>query len=232
MIKAIFLDLWDTVIYLCGSHPVVEIKKKLNLSEMHVLEFSAILEKTIMARKFGTVEEEFKELLKNLKIPESNTLLYQISEIWKKNIHNLYFPPLIEEALKDLRKQFKLVLLTNTDSFSYDFVKMRYGIENYFDLTIKSFETGIVKPDPDMFNRALENFQLKPDHAIMCGDSPFNDILPAKALGIKTMLVDTKRIFSGFTQADYTVNTIKDLVDKLKELKQIEFDSRFVSNKN
>ena len=231
MIKAIFFDLWDTVIYLCGSHPVVEIKKRLNLTDMNILEFSSVLEKTIMARKFETVEQEFSELLKTLNIQESDSLIYQISEIWKKNIHNLYFPPIVEQCLKELRKEFKLVLLTNTDSFSYDFVKMRYSIENYFDSAIKSFESGKVKPDATMFNQAIENLQLKPNEVMMCGDSPFNDILPAKQIGMKTLMVDTKRIFIGFNQADFTVNTIKDFVDRLNNLKQIEFDSRFVGSK-
>ena len=231
MIKAIFFDLWDTVIYLCGSHPVVEIKKRLNLTDMNILEFSSVLEKTIMARKFETVEQEFSELLKTLNIQESDSLIYQISEIWKKNIHNLYFPPIVEQCLKELRKEFKLVLLTNTDSFSYDFVKMRYGIEDYFDLALKSFEIGKVKPNTTIFNQALENLQLNPNEVMMCGDSPFNDILPAKQIGMKTLMVDTKRIFIGFNQADFTVNTIKDFVDRLNNLKQIEFDSRFVGSK-
>ena len=184
-----------------------------------------------MARKFETVEQEFSELLKTLNIQESDSLIYQISEIWKKNIHNLYFPPIIEQCLQELRKEFKLVLLTNTDSFSYDFVKMRYSIENYFDSAIKSFESGKVKPDATMFNQAIENLQLKPNEVMMCGDSPFNDILPAKQIGMKTLMVDTKRIFIGFNQADFTVNTIKDFVDRLNNLKQIEFDSRFVGSK-
>ena len=231
MIKAIFFDLWDTVIYLCGSHPVVEIKKRLSLPEMNIIEFASILEKTLMVKKFVSVEDEFKELLKNLNIQATDTLVHSISDIWKKNIHNLYFPPLIEECLKELRKDFKLGLLTNTDSFPYDFVRMRYGIENYFDLTIKSFEIGCVKPETTIFKMALDNLGLMPDQVLMCGDNPANDILPAKSMGMKTLLVDTKRIFTGFGKSDYTVNTIKELVEKLRSLRQIEFDSKFVNSK-
>lgn len=232
MIKAIFFDLWDTVIYLCGSHPVVEIKKKLTLpSEMSTLEFASILEKTIMTKKFSVVEEEFSELLSAIKTQKTDSLIYNISEIWKKNIHNLYFPPVIEECLKEARKEFKLALLTNTDSFSYEFVKMRYGIEKYFDLVLASFEVGSVKPDPLMFKSALEKLSLRPEEVLMCGDSPFNDILPAKALGMKTILVDTKRIFADFKEADYTVHTIKDFVEKLKGLKTIEYYGKFVSDR-
>ncbi len=231
MIKAIFFDLWDTVIYLCGSHPVVEIKKKLSLPEMNIFEFSAILEKTIMTRRFQTVEEEFTHLLNVLKVNTTDSLVYSISEIWKKNIHNLYFPPIIEEMLVDLRKDFKLGLVTNTDAFSFEFVKLRYGIDKYFDVVLPSFETGSVKPDTRMFNMALEKLGLIPEATVMCGDNPFGDILPAKGLGMGTMLVDTKRIFADFKDADFTVNTIKDFVDKLKTIRQIEFQDKFISGK-
>lgn len=223
MIKAMFFDLWDTIIYLCGSHPVIEIKKKLELPQMNIFEFSAVLEKTIMTKRFQTVEEEFKELLSVLKIEATDSLVYSISEIWKKNIHNLYFPPLIEEMLVDLRKEFRLVLITNTDVFPFEFVKLRYGIEKYFDIIMPSFEIGSVKPDTQIFNLALEKLGLLPQAALMCGDSPFNDILPAKGLGMPTILVDTKRVFQDFKEADYTVNTVKDFAERLKTIRAMEF---------
>ncbi len=222
VIKAIFFDLWDTVIYLCGSHPVVEIKKKLDLPKMNIFEFSAVLEKTIMAKRFQTVEDEFKELFNVLNIQASDSLVYSVSEIWKKNIHNLYFPPLIEEMLLDLRKEFKLGLVTNTDAFPFEFVKLRYHIDKYFDLILPSFEIGSVKPDPTLFNIGLQKLEVKPEEVVMCGDNPFNDILPAKAMGMRTVLVDTKRIFGNFQEADFTVNTIKDFAEKLKALKFAE----------
>ncbi len=223
MIKAIFFDLWDTVIYLCGSHPVVEIKKKLDLPQLNIFEFASILEKTIMAKRFQTVEEEFRELFMALNLKASDSLLYNVSAIWKKNIHNLYFPPVIEEMLVGLRKEFKLGLITNTDVFPFEFVKLRYRIDKYFDLILPSFEIGSVKPDPAIFNMGLQKLGLKPEEVVMCGDNPFNDILPAKALGMRTILVDTKRVFSGFDKADFTVNTIKDFVEKLRNLKFNEF---------
>lgn len=226
MIKGIFFDLWDTIIYLCGSHPVVEIKKRLELPEMGIFEFSSILEKTIMTKKFQTVEEEFTELLDVLKIQKADSLVHSISEIWKKNIHNLYFPPLVEEMLIDLRKEFKLGLVTNSDVFPFEFVKLRYGIEKYFDVVVASFEIGSVKPDPKGFNIALEKLGLAPQAIMMCGDSPPNDILPAKQLGMKTILVDTKRVFSDFRDADFTVNTIKDFAEKLRGIKTVEFYNR------
>ena len=223
MIKAIFFDLWDTVIYLCGSHPVVEIKKKLSLPGMGLMEFASVLEKTIMVKKFETVEEEFRELLSVLKIEATDSIVCAISEIWKKNIHNLYFPPLIEQTLLDLRKDFRLGLLTNTDAFPFEFVKLRYGIEKYFDAVLPSFEVGSIKPDPQVFKAGLEKLGIMPEAAVMCGDSPANDILPAKGLGMKAILVDTKRIFTDFKEADYTVNTIKDFVERLKDIKAVEY---------
>ena len=182
-----------------------------------------------MTKKFETVEDEFRELLYQFKLPSSGALLYSVCEIWKKNIHNLYFPPVIEEALRECRKSLKVALLTNTDAFPFEFVKLRYGIEKYFDFVVASYDIQSVKPDTKMFIVALEKLGLKPEEVVMCGDNPFNDIIPAKQLGMKTMLIDTKRIFSDFTGADYTVSTIKDFTDKLKDMAYIGYQNKFIA---
>ena len=60
------------------------------------------------------------------------------------------------------------------------------GIRRYFDVIVSSAEEGVEKPDPRIFRLALERAGCVPEQAVMIGDRIDNDIVPAKALGMKT----------------------------------------------
>jgi HAD superfamily hydrolase (TIGR01662 family) len=68
-----------------------------------------------------------------------------------------------------------------------------FGLQEYFDIILSSAEEGVAKPDPVIFLRALDRACCKPQDAYMIGDRLDNDIIPAKALGMKTI-----RILQGF----------------------------------
>lgn len=53
-------------------------------------------------------------------------------------------------------------------------------IEKYFDVILVSEWEGIKKPDPRIFNKALNILNVQPNEAIFVGDHPENDVLAAK----------------------------------------------------
>lgn len=59
----------------------------------------------------------------------------------------------------------------------------------YIDLVIASAEEGVAKPDPKIFEIALERSGCKAENAVMIGDRIDNDIIPAKKLGMKTVWI-------------------------------------------
>ena len=63
-----------------------------------------------------------------------------------------------------------------------------------------------MKPDPDPFLKALELARVSPDEAIYIGDKEETDILGAKAVGMKTIMVWGKS-----PEADLSIPTIYDL---------------------
>ena len=67
----------------------------------------------------------------------------------------------------------------------------KWGILHFFDVLAPSAELGVEKPDPAIFLWALGKAGCKPENAVMIGDRIDNDILPAKALGMKTVRVLT-----------------------------------------
>lgn len=58
-------------------------------------------------------------------------------------------------------------------------------IEKYFDVILVSEWEGIKKPDPRIFNKALNILNVQANEAIFVGDHPENDVLAAKKVGMK-----------------------------------------------
>ncbi|HLD56942.1 MAG TPA: HAD family hydrolase [archaeon] len=217
MTKAILFDLWDTVIFVCGAHPVIQVYERIGLKEKDMYEFAQNLERSMMMREYTTMEEMFVPLLKIYNIPEDPKLLFDLTEIWKKNINSVFFPPELGETLLELRKKFKVVLVTNTDNFSLKYVKYRYNIQDYFDLIVASCEVGMAKPDQTMFNLPLRKLQIKPQEAYICGDNVKNDIVVPREMGMKTVLLDLKNTSKG-AEANHIVHNVKEFIELLKKL--------------
>ena len=60
------------------------------------------------------------------------------------------------------------------------------GIGSYFQTVVESAAEGIRKPDPRLFEIALDRLGLQPQETMVVGDSLKNDILPAHSLGCAT----------------------------------------------
>ncbi len=92
---------------------------------------------------------------------------------------------------------------------------LEWNLLQFFDVIAASAEVGAAKPDPGLFLWALRHADCAPQNAAMIGDRIDNDILPAKALGMKTV-----RILSGPSAvyrpaddpADRTISSLSDLL--------------------
>ena len=66
--------------------------------------------------------------------------------------------------------------------------KLRHcGLDGHIDALVASEEVGVSKPDPRIFEVALERIGARPEEAVMVGDSWENDILGAQAAGIRAV---------------------------------------------
>jgi HAD superfamily hydrolase (TIGR01549 family) len=64
------------------------------------------------------------------------------------------------------------------------------GILRHFDLVVDSGVVGVTKPDPRIFQIALDHFAIDADRALMLGDTFATDIAGARAAGMRAALVD------------------------------------------
>ena len=90
------------------------------------------------------------------------------------------------EALEGLTAKHTLAAVTNGNAC---LTKAR--IQQYFSHHVSASHEGMrPKPDPLMLHAALSHFGVDPSDAIMIGDDPKNDILPARALGMHCIWVN------------------------------------------
>jgi putative hydrolase of the HAD superfamily len=64
------------------------------------------------------------------------------------------------------------------------------GLGGAVDAIVTSAEVGAAKPEPGIFEAALERIGSRPDRALFVGDSPETDVLGAREAGIAAVLLD------------------------------------------
>ncbi len=64
-----------------------------------------------------------------------------------------------------------------------------WGLRQYFDVIVSSAEIGYAKPDKRIFEKALEMAGCTACESVMVGDRLDNDMIPAKALGMRTVWI-------------------------------------------
>jgi len=91
-------------------------------------------------------------------------------------------------------------LLTNIRRGIHE-ICQELGLGLYLDFVISPAEAGADKPDPAIFQFALERGEVEAGEAIYVGDQYLQDIVGAKKAGIKPILIDRFDVSPEFTDA-------------------------------
>jgi putative hydrolase of the HAD superfamily len=136
----------------------------------------------------GTINaEEFRIILSELAGKE---LSYeQVKEGWLGFM--LDVPQYRLEYLLELRKKYKLYILSNTNPYvmswarSNDFTIAGRPLDDYFDKIYTSYELKAVKPGKTIFELMIKDADMLPGETLFVDDGPAN-IKMAKELGMMT----------------------------------------------
>lgn len=69
------------------------------------------------------------------------------------------------------------------------------GVRDYFEVRVISGVEGLEKPDPRIFELAMERAGVEPDESVYVGDNPEFDVDPALAVGMFPVLIDRRERF-------------------------------------
>ncbi|MDO8436061.1 MAG: HAD family hydrolase [bacterium] len=115
----------------------------------------------------------------------------------------------LRTKLLKIKNNFDLALVSDAPRVWIKNVLKELKIENIFtDNNIFSGEGNIRKEFGNAFNKIIKVLNIKPEYCIAIGDQEETDIIPAKKIGIKTILIN-RRNKTGV--ADYVIKDISEL---------------------
>ena len=203
--KVLFFDVGYTLVNedavweaRCRDQAQTEKAKKLGLSTTdiyHEIEIASIARKP----QFRTVIDK-----------------YNFKEVapYRTELEKLYDD--VPAVIKALSQKYELGIIAN----QLDGLKERlqsFDLLKYFKYIISSWDLKVMKPDIRIFEYALDKTNCLPQETCMIGDRLDNDILPAKALGMKTVWIKQgfgalqKPLFKS-EEADYTISNLTELL--------------------
>lgn len=112
-------------------------------------------------------------------------------------VHNLWerVPEGVVPALERLRARApRLVVVSNANGLLHA-VMERLGLARYFDVMLDSHLEGVEKPDPRLFEIALERSGGRPETTLHVGDFYWIDVVGARAAGLRAVLLDSASLY-------------------------------------
>ena len=192
MIKTIIFDLGGVILNIDFNKAAKAFK------ELGLEDFEGLYSKATQSQLFDRLEKglitvnRFHKELRDLSgIALSDN---QIDHAWNSLI--LDFPPARLQLLKDLRANYKLYLLSNTNQIHADFYNQDLrdnhgidGLEELFDKVYYSHDIALRKPDATPFEYVLKDQNIKVEESLFIDDSLPN-ILTANQLGMNTIFLN------------------------------------------
>lgn len=199
MINAIIFDFGDVFINLRKEQSLVEFQKLgLNGPNEDLLAHNDLFER-------GKINElEFINCFSKY-IP--NASLEEITKAWNSVIGD--FPLYRLEFLQMLAGKYRLFLLTNTDSIHIERFEHKVGMSFYsdfyrcFEKVYYSYEMGMRKPDPEIFNTILRKHDLSPRRTLFVDDKKENtDVAASLGLYVWNLQVGQEDVVDLFEKKD------------------------------
>jgi len=122
-------------------------------------------------------------------------------------------------VLDKLKEKYRLLLLTNgSPDLQNTKLEITPELVPYFEQIIISGAFGRGKPDPTIFEHALEKMNLSKDEALMVGDNLMTDILGASRIGMKSVWINRHDKDRNEVKPDYEISHLEELYPILNEL--------------
>ncbi len=132
--------------------------------------------------------QRLRSVFNTLKYEVSDTTIHLLAEEYLLHLssYNHLFPNTVD-ILEYLHPKYRMHIITNGFQEIQDKKLKNANIHGYFDQVINSEMAGVKKPNPIIFELALEKARTKPKNSLMIGDSLEADILGAQAAGFHTL---------------------------------------------
>ena len=121
--------------------------------------------------------------------------------------------PCVREVLDVLRERYPLAVVTDARSAYARSELHKVGLLGYFDPIVVSGDHGYRKPDPRLFQLALDGMAVAAENTLYVGNDMYRDIYGAREAGLTTVMFDSDQGEKTYRDCapDYTITDFRDL---------------------
>jgi len=74
--------------------------------------------------------------------------------------------------ISNLRERYRIALISNTNILHHEYLKKHFPLFSIFNQIFLSYELGLVKPDPLIYQKTLESLDVRPQEVFYVDDRP------------------------------------------------------------
>lgn len=178
-IKAVIWDVGGVLIRTQDQHPRERLAKSYNLTRAELSAMVFDSEEAVRATIGEIPESVLWQMVAHTLNISAGKLANFKQQFWVGDC----FDQELNDFIGKLRPRFKTGLLSNAWSEARKETDERFHLLDVFDVWVYSAEVHLAKPDPRIYQLALEWLGVQPQEAIFVDDFPAN-IEAAKALGM------------------------------------------------
>lgn len=125
----------------------------------------------------------------------------------------------VKEVIPRLKNKYKMAVVSDAWP-SLENVFIDADMKKYFEIIVISTQIGTLKPDPRMYETAIERLQVNNSEAIFIDDN-INNCLGAERLGIKSILMSREN-FNEKKEKNKTMLVVEDLYELEQMLQSVK----------
>ena len=159
--------------------------------------------------RYGRLKDTFNEI----DISLSDQLIDNLSEDYIVYLSSFnYVFDSTYDVLDYLNAKYELHIITNGFEEAQEKKMKASNLRKYFNTVTNSEMVGVKKPNPKIFNFAMNLANAKPEHSVMIGDSLEADIKGAIDVGMQALYFDYKNLdYNDSYQRITHLSALKDL---------------------
>jgi len=158
----------------------------------------------------NTPKEFYGKVLERLEISADSKL----AEAMASKVAELERVRLFQDVVPTINalraRGIKTAILTTIPSWRFQHILEANQVKIDFICTAK--EARAVKPNPKIYETVLKKLGVQPNEALMVGDDPKTDVIPAKKMGMKTVMLcrEEKKMIE---EADHVIASLTELLN-------------------
>lgn len=167
--------------------------------------------------KFWTEYTKRRLLALNLSLEQSTELAPKVSmHMGESYKPESIVPEDVRRVLPELKQAgYTMAVISNRDK-PFQEVLDSHGLSEFFDFSLAGGDVDIYKPEPGIFEHALQRANLTAQETVYVGDNYFADVIGSRRAGLQPVLYDPNGIF-----ADVDCTIIKSFDELISVVKVI-----------